>query len=75
MHEHRQVAAREGRLLVRDRVQRDVGIGDDPLAVALRDGAVFLDPFGLQPASPMRDAAGPILSCGSSAMPCASRLR
>jgi hypothetical protein len=35
---------------VRDRVQCDSRIGDDPLAVALRDGAVFLDPFGLQPA-------------------------
>jgi hypothetical protein len=50
MHEHGKVAAREGGLAVRDRVERDIGIGDDPLAVALRDGAVFLDPFGLKPA-------------------------
>ena len=35
---------------MRDRVERDIGIGDDPLAIALRDGAVFLDPLGLKPA-------------------------
>ena len=29
----------------------------------------------LQRLGAMREAAGPILSCGSSAMPCASRLR
>ena len=38
-------------LLVGDRVKRDLGIGDDPLAVALCDGAVFFDPFGFKAAN------------------------
>ena len=50
MHEHGKVAVREGRLLVRDRVERDVRIGDDPLAIALRDSAMFVDALGLKPA-------------------------
>ena len=49
MHEHGQVAPGERRLLVRDRVERDSGIGDDLLAVAPRDGAMFVDPLDLQP--------------------------
>ena len=35
MHEHGKVAVREGGLLVRDRVERDIRICDDPLAIAL----------------------------------------
>ena len=52
MRELRHVAAREGRLLMRDRVQPKGRIGDDPRAIAARDlavhfGAVGLDPFAL----------------------------
>lgn len=47
VHEHGKVAVREGGLAVCDRIERDSGIGDNPLAIALRDGAVFLDPLGL----------------------------
>ena len=52
VREHRHVAAREGRLLLRDRVQPKGRIGDDPRAIAARDlavqfGAVGLDPFAL----------------------------
>jgi hypothetical protein len=76
VREHRHVAAREGRLLMRDRVQRHRWIGDDPRAVVAGDLAVHvravggLDPFALDP---LRGA--PIWLCGSSPMPCASRLR
>ena len=53
VREHRHVAPREGRLLVRDRVQRHGRIGDDPRAIVARDLAVHfravggLDPFAL----------------------------
>ena len=52
MREPRYVAPREGRLLLRDRVQRYGRISDDALAVAARDvpvhlGAVSFDPFTL----------------------------
>ena len=53
VREHRHVAPREGRLLVRDRVERDGRIGDDPRAVVAGDLAVHfrtvggLDPFAL----------------------------
>ena len=40
------IALGEGRLLVRDCIQRERGVRDDPLAVALRNRAVFLDPLG-----------------------------
>ena len=61
MRELRHVALREGRLLMRDRVQRDGRIGDDPLAIAARDlavhlGAVGLDPFALD--APILDTFG-----------------
>jgi hypothetical protein len=61
---------------MRDRVQRHRWIGDDPRAVVAGDLAVHvravggLDPFALDP---LRGA--PIWLCGSSPMPCASRLR
>ncbi|MBB5733532.1 hypothetical protein FHS61_002567 [Altererythrobacter atlanticus] len=35
---------------MRDRIQCQCGIGDDPLAIALGNRAVFLDPLGFQPA-------------------------
>ena len=53
VREHRHVAPREGRLLMRDGVERHGGIGDDPRAVVARDLAVHfravggLDPFAL----------------------------
>ena len=50
VHEHGKVAVRKGGLAVRDRVKRYSRVGDDPLAIAPRDGAVFLDPFGLKSA-------------------------
>ncbi len=40
MHEHRKIAVGEGGLAVRDRVERDGGIGNDPLAITLCDSAV-----------------------------------
>ena len=52
VREHRQIAACESRLLMRDRVQRHTRIGDDARAVVARDLAVHfravchLDPFG-----------------------------
>jgi hypothetical protein len=46
-------------------------IGDDLLAILARDARMILDPLGLKPLG-RRDAAGPILCCGSSSMPCAS---
>ena len=49
MHEHCHIALGERRLLVSDRVQRDTRLRDDAFAVALRDGAVILDPLGLKP--------------------------
>ena len=51
MDEHCQVALGECRLLAGDCIQRDIGVGDDPLAVALRYGAVFFDPFGFKAAN------------------------
>ena len=56
MHEQRKVAVREGGLAVRDRVERDIRISNDPLAIALCNGAMFLDALGLKPAS--TDARG-----------------
>ena len=47
MRELRHVAAREGRLLLRDRVQPKGRIGDDPLAIAARDLAVQFGAVGL----------------------------
>jgi hypothetical protein len=49
MRELRHVAAREGRLLPRDRVQPKRRIGDDPRAIAARDLAVHLRAVGLNP--------------------------
>jgi hypothetical protein len=42
----RHVALREGRLLLRDCVQRDRGIGDDPFTVAPRNLAVQFGAIG-----------------------------
>jgi hypothetical protein len=80
MREGGHVAAGEGRLLPGDRVERKVWVGDDPRAVLARDGAVHLGAVGLfastqDPPFLIRSAGAPILSCGSSAMPCASRVR
>ena len=49
VRELRHVAPREGRLLMRDRVQPKGGIGDDPRAIAARDLAVHLGAVGLDP--------------------------
>jgi hypothetical protein len=73
--ELRQVAPRERRLLARDRIERDLRIGDDLLAILARDPGMVLDPLGLKPCSGIRDAAGPILCCGSRSMPCAANVR
>jgi hypothetical protein len=45
----RHVEARKGRLLLRDRVQPQIGIRDDPLAIAARNLAVHLGTVGLDP--------------------------
>ncbi|WP_415012717.1 integrase core domain-containing protein [Amaricoccus sp.] len=42
MREHRHVAAREGRLLLRDRVQGHRWIGNDPVAIVAGDLPVHL---------------------------------
>lgn len=53
VRKHRHVAPREGRLLMRDRVQRNGRIGDDPRAVIARDLPVhvravgYVQPFAL----------------------------
>ena len=47
VNEGGKIALRERRLLVGDRIQCERGIGDDALAIALGNRAVFLDPFGL----------------------------
>ena len=47
--ERRKVAGGERGLLPRDRVQRDIGIGDDPLTVLAGDARVILDPLRLKP--------------------------
>jgi hypothetical protein len=47
--ELRQVAPRERRLLARDRIERDLRIGDDLLAILARDPGMVLDPLGLKP--------------------------
>ena len=49
VREHRHVAPREGRLLMRDRVERQRGIGDDARAIVARDLAVHLGAVGLNP--------------------------
>ena len=48
VNEHRQVALGECRLLMGDRVQRNLGFGDDFLAVAPCDVAMFGNPLWLQ---------------------------
>jgi len=50
VNERRKVALGEGGLLVRDCIQCQRRIGDDPLAIALCNGSVFFDPFCFQPA-------------------------
>src|SRR3546814_19241136 len=47
--ELRQVAPRERRLLPGDRIERDLRIGDDLLAILARDPGMVLDPLGLKP--------------------------
>ena len=49
MHEHREVAGGEGCLSLRDRVERDTGIGQNLLAIAPRDLDMLGKPLGLQP--------------------------
>ena len=51
VHEHGKIAVREGGLAVRDGIERDVRIGDDPLAIALCNSAMFFDALGLKPAT------------------------
>ena len=77
VREHRHVAAREGRLLMRDRVQRHGRIGDDARAVirARSRGACRRGRRPRSLRSSIRCAAAPIWLWGSSAMPCASKLR
>jgi hypothetical protein len=63
--ELRQVAPRERRLLARDRIERDLRIGDDLLAILARDPGMVLDPLGLKPLfGHPRRVPGPILCCG-----------
>ena len=57
MREDSHIPDREGRLLMRDRIQPEGRIGDDPRAIAARDLAVHLGTVGLDPLA--RDA--PIL--------------
>src|SRR5450631_4795424 len=47
MREPRHIAPREGRLLMRDRVQPKGRIGDDPRAITTRDLPVHLGAIGL----------------------------
>src|SRR3546814_18114927 len=47
--ERRKVAGGERRLLPRDRVQRDIGLGNNFLAVLAGNARVILDPLGLTP--------------------------
>src|SRR3546814_9033575 len=63
MCEHGQVAIGESRLSMRDRVERDRRIGDDPLAIARRDFAVLIDPFRFKtaPTHARRGAADLVL--------------
>jgi hypothetical protein len=61
MREPRHIPAREGRLLMRDRIQPEGRIGDDPRAIAARDLAVHLGTVGLDPLArdaPILDAFG-----------------
>src|SRR4051812_18423291 len=46
--EHREVTTSERRLLPRDRIKRDIGIGDDPVAIGTSDRVVFFEPLGCQ---------------------------
>ena len=69
------VAPREGRLLLRDRIQCKGRICDDPRTIAARDLAVNLRAIRLDPFTLDTLSGAPIWFCGSSAMPCASRLR
>ena len=48
MNENRHIAAGECRLLVVDSIEGDTRFRDDSLAIAPRDLAVILDPFGFQ---------------------------
>jgi len=50
MHENGKVAVGEGGLAVRNRIERDIGISNDPLTIALCNSAMFLDALGLKPA-------------------------
>jgi len=66
MHEHGEVALRERRLVLRDRVERDLRIGDDLLAIGARDLQMLIDTLGLetlrrQAPTPSRRVATPIL--------------
>src|SRR5208337_2082864 len=47
VHESRQVLARERALLLRQRLQRQLGLSQQPLAVAARDRPVFLGALGV----------------------------
>src|SRR3546814_10924552 len=52
VREHRKVAVRDRRLPLRDRVQCEARVGDDPLAVAPTDLAMLFNPPGLAAPSP-----------------------
>ena len=49
MHEHRKVAGGEGRLGMRDRVQRERGPGEQFLAIAPRNLGMLGKPIGCEP--------------------------
>ena len=47
VHQPRQVSPGEGALLPRQRLQRQLRLGQQPLAVAPGDGPVFVGPLGI----------------------------
>jgi len=61
VNEAREITGGEGRLLVRDRIERDGRAGNDPRTIALGNGAVLFDPFRLKPAPLHARGGGPDL--------------
>src|SRR3546814_6761158 len=63
VNEGGEIAPGERRLLVRNRIERQLRVGDDPLAITLRDGAVLFDPLSFQsmPAYARRGGADLVL--------------
>ena len=75
MREHRKGTPGEGRLLVGDGVQCNMRVRDNPLAILPRNSSIVLGALGLKTFRLHPLPGLPILCCGSSAMPWASRLR